>query len=149
MCTKVVKILTLCLFGLFSSLCAGETTVEWHTAGGNSFLIYETFEWAPQSKENKKPGTLFFINYQTQVTDKNDKAKILAEYDDVLTHYYHFYLTLEKKDMSFDEKKNHHVIIRAFFKEPVQGKQNQSFNFTQNINGIETIVKENKNIDPN
>ncbi len=127
--------------------CVYAAPYDWHTASGNSYNIYETFEWAPQSKENKKPGTLFLISYQTHVTDKNDAGKFLAECNDILTHYYYFYLPEIRKKMSFNEKKNHHVVIRAFFKKPEEGKQYQSVNFTQSINGIEKIAKENKNID--
>jgi len=123
--------------------------VKWHTASGNSYTIYETFEWTPQSKEKKKPGTLFFIGYQTRVPDKNDKEKFLNEYYDILTHYYYFYLPLERKKMSVEEKKNNHVVMRAFFKVPEEGVQNHSVNFTKNINGVETIVKENKNVENN
>ena len=144
---KAVKIIIIHLITGFSLLCAAPS--EWHTASGNSYVIYETFEWAPKSKENKNPGTLFFISYQTQVTDKNDKAKFLSECEDVLTHYYYFYLPSERKSMNLQEKKNHHVVIRAFFKPPELGRQNQSVNFTKNINAIETIVMENKNIDVN
>src|SRR3989344_9552390 len=71
---------------------------QWNTARGNTYQMYSTLKWTPHSDEDRKklPTTLFVITYLTKTDPKNETA-LLAEYDDLMTHFYYFYAPQELK----------------------------------------------------
>ncbi len=123
---------------------------KWNTASGKSYMIYKTLEWTPVAKDKSKPapGTLFVITYMTSQKPE-DKQKLLEEYYDLMTHFYHFYAPESLKKKSFAEKIKYHVLVEALQEKPKVGEKNiKAISFSKNFNGITRIALQNKSLDP-
>jgi len=93
--TKGVRVFFSALVVLFFSATSAEAYQTWRTASGKSYDVY-TFPRV--SKKTQKTGpVLHVISYRTTLPLKDIKG-ITKESNDLITHYYHFYLNAADKN---------------------------------------------------